>query len=227
MSPDEPPDKTKPNEKNKENDSMFQYILARSRTRETSILAVATIASSASLILLGLFIQIQIEVTGCYGECGSQCDNECYDKCDECYNKCLNECDIECPLLDCYEDWIKVVAILFAALGIIYREITAGFIHRNDEVWLHAYVKKFRKDDAKDLQNDKGDKIPDPLFYHKDSLPRGIALRLLLSIPIVIWAYTINSLALGLAIAFTVSYVLVLSLCDSLFHKNGKDAPEK
>jgi hypothetical protein len=35
-------------------DPTFDYILARSRTRESSILAIASIASSASLILLGL-----------------------------------------------------------------------------------------------------------------------------------------------------------------------------
>lgn len=36
---------------------MFDYVLARSRARETSILAVATIASSASIVLLGLVFQ--------------------------------------------------------------------------------------------------------------------------------------------------------------------------
>lgn len=39
-------------------DKMFDYILARSRTRESSTLTVATVASSASLILLALYMQI-------------------------------------------------------------------------------------------------------------------------------------------------------------------------
>lgn len=43
-------------------DDEFQYRLARSRTREASTLTIATVASSASLVLLGLYIQAQIEV---------------------------------------------------------------------------------------------------------------------------------------------------------------------
>jgi len=40
------------------NDPEFDYVLARSRTRESSILTVGTVAASASLLLLGLFFQV-------------------------------------------------------------------------------------------------------------------------------------------------------------------------
>jgi hypothetical protein len=39
----------------------FDYILARSRTRESSTLTIATVASSASLVLIALYIQAEVE----------------------------------------------------------------------------------------------------------------------------------------------------------------------
>ncbi len=42
--------------------AMFEYILARSRTRESSTLTIATVASSASLILIVLYFQLQLDV---------------------------------------------------------------------------------------------------------------------------------------------------------------------
>jgi len=38
--------------------ALFDYVLGRSRARESSILAIATIASSASMVLFGLYFQV-------------------------------------------------------------------------------------------------------------------------------------------------------------------------
>ncbi|HSB49810.1 MAG TPA: hypothetical protein VLC72_00570 [Nitrosopumilaceae archaeon] len=47
-------------------DKLFDFIVARSKTRETSTLTIATIAASASLILLALYFQPVIQTNENY-----------------------------------------------------------------------------------------------------------------------------------------------------------------
>ncbi len=89
-------------------DKMFDYILTRSRTRESSTLTIATVASSASLLLIALYIQATVEA----------------------------EINNHPNAFDKYKQGVGWVGVLFAGLGIAYREATALTIHQNDERWL-------------------------------------------------------------------------------------------
>jgi hypothetical protein len=175
-------------EVNRANDRIFEYIVARSRARESSILAVVAIASSASLVLLGLYIQEQIEKPS---------------------------------LLANYQPWIEIMGTSFASLGIVYREITAHYIHRNDERWIRRVV---QDSSMRHLRDDKGD-IEDPLNYCKKNIPRELMIRSLFVLPIIGWAWAWTKTYLYLEIPYaevlgiiltvlTVAYVLTMSLCE-------------
>jgi hypothetical protein len=166
----------------------FHYILARSRTRESSILTIATIASSASLVFLALLFQAQVQV--------------------ETSNKGTSD------KLDKYEPWVKFFGIMFALAGIVYREVTKYSIHRNDERWLNRWFDVCYRIDLKDKQ---GKTIDDPLWYRRGARTREMVLRSLLLIPIIAWWFIIfdtNQLTIGLAILFYFGYAIALSLSE-------------
>lgn len=177
------------------NEPMFDYVLARSRTRETSILAVATIASSASLVLLGLFVQAQLTIVGTNG---------------------TNDDD----LFHAYKQWIQVMGIAFAGLGIAYREATIVLIHKNDECWLKEYVQFWRE--LNRLYGETTsigemvigrDCIKDPIPPHKYNGIREIVIRMLLAFPFLAWLFTIDPF-LGTGVSGVTSILIVgFSLC--------------
>lgn len=124
----------------------FDYILARSRTRESSTLTIATVASSASLVLLALYIQALVDVE-------------------------LNE-DIGISLsFDKFKPLIQVTGITFAAVGILYRDVTIFAIHKADERTLQTQTR------------------PQPNTH---DAPRSGILRALLVIPIIAWVYVMD-----------------------------------
>lgn len=103
------------------NRKRFDYILARSRTRESSILAIASIAAGASLVLLGLYLQAQVDYE-------------------------LNV-DHKSDTLANNKQVIQALGIFFAFLGFVYREFTTLTIHRYDEKWLKEQTQINKIDD--------------------------------------------------------------------------------
>jgi cellobiose-specific phosphotransferase system component IIC len=171
-------------------EAMFQYILQRSRTRETSILAVATIATSASLVLLGLLVQAEISVAG---------TKEPED------NNLLNR----------YRYWMQVVGILFASVGIAYRQVTARTIHRNDESWIETFIMRLRQDCrntvGQQIINTRdtkiGKNIDEPICYcKKKPLREGLIISLLL-IPLISWG--IFALNLSISIPEVIPEIII------------------
>ena len=92
----------------------FDYGLARSRTSETSILAISTIAATASLVLFGLYVQAQIETVDSNQDVQSK----------------------KLTVFNNYKFGIQIMGLLFASLGFAYREVTARTIDKTDEDWL-------------------------------------------------------------------------------------------
>ncbi len=99
----------------------FHYRLARSRTRETSTLTIATVAVSASLIIFSLYIQAKISIVSTKNE-------------------------EQLMFWNIFERWVIGGGILFAIFGIAYREVTALTIHRDDERWLRNNIPHLRRD---------------------------------------------------------------------------------
>ena len=97
----------------KDKDAFFDYILARSRARESSTLTLATVAASISLVLFALYIQADIEP----------------------------EPNEQAAIFAKYKYWISCTGLLFALVGISYRAITAHTIHRWDQKLIEDYLK--------------------------------------------------------------------------------------
>ncbi len=176
-------------------DKMFDYVLARSRTRESSILTIATIASSASMVLLGLYLQ-ELMRCGC--------------------------------TLDAYYPWIHITGMTFATLGIAYSELTASYIHRNDEDWPTVYANLCIQKNITAIGRDvirgsrvihgQSREIENPLCYphaHAQRL-RKIILRALLVVPIIAWALLLHepSYTAPTAIVVSILYFFGVFTCD-------------
>jgi hypothetical protein len=178
---------TQPTEGDK---ALFAYVLARSRARESSILTIATITTSASLVLLGLYLQVYTEQHW-----------------------------KDYPFLD----WtVKITGILFAVAGILYREITARFIHQNDEDWLNAYVRALGCSPvSKKIINQECSRIQDPLCYLDGQNPRKFILRTLFVLPIIAWEFLLVAPQLYVAFAIAVIcmlYPIGILTCDIKKH---------
>ena len=164
-------------------DPMFDYVLARSRARETSILAIATIASSASVVLFSLYFEKHIALN-------------------------LG---------------IAILGIIFAGLGLGYREVTARTIHRNDEDWLNDYVRMWISEHLDALSSRlifprsnvrNRHLVENPLGYFRGQLLRQFIIRLLFVIPIIAWMTVINVYAGGLALAISCFYTVTLTCAE-------------
>lgn len=173
---------------------MFDYVLARSRTRESSTLTIATVAASASLVLLVLFTQAKV------GMCAT-CEQE---------------------LASAYTFVIVYFGMVFSITGILYREVTKYTVHSNDKKWLEACAKQCSKE-CMNLTDKKGNPITNPLDYCDCSKVREGILRALLVIPIIAWSLLLYHdyrdstwslvLLLMISIASTV-YIVVASWRD-------------
>ena len=137
----------------------FNYRLQRSRTRESSILTIATIASSASLVLFALLFQAQVQVESSEGGYSDS--------------------------LDRYTSWIQIMGIMFAIVGILYRDVTALSIQRTDECFIRQKVKDC---DLKSLRTSA----------------RTAVLHILLLMPIWFWLIIIHPTLDGTTVAITV-----------------------
>lgn len=168
-------------------DKVFDYVLARSRTRESSTLTIATVAASASLVLIALYVQAMIDSLNSFD--GTMAfDNSRYE--------------------------IALMGISFSSMGIAYREITKYTIHANDERWLHEYSKKFRNR-CPILYDDEG-LIRDPMQYTNGNIRREITLRSLFVTPMIFWFFILDGYALGgvLTAVLVGLYVIWLSKCQ-------------
>jgi hypothetical protein len=184
-------------------DPEFDYILARSRTRESSTLTILTVASSASLILLALFIQIQMQAS-------------------ECINNCDNECTVKCKIFQFYDIPLKVMGIGFAVAGILYRKFTCS-IHNNDENWLNGYIHLWMQcnecaighklPDQTLTVNGKTLKIDNPLCYNKRKLHRIIALYTLPSIAFFGWFTIIVEPFFAIWYLEIIASIILCSIC--------------
>ncbi|MFY3741358.1 MAG: hypothetical protein HMLIMOIP_001813 [Candidatus Nitrosomirales archaeon] len=158
----------------------FDHKLQRSRTRESSTLTIATVASSASLLLLGLYLQVL---------CDEQCKN----------NVGLRQ-------------MIIFTGILFALLGIAYRDVTAFTIHRDDECYLRIKMRYCNKKKA------NLNEIRDGGNSH---IVRAGSLHFLLIIPLWAWgvvllyssgSITIETIAITIGIIVTsAAYISIIS----------------
>lgn len=131
---------------NEHNTRLFEYVLARSAARESSILAVASIAASASLVLFGLYLQVLCD------------DNVCGNK--------LTQDFIDIP--------VKIIGILFAITGLAYRAITAHGIHKDHENWLKevsCYSSITKQDLLWRLRRHEYGKLREGLIYLLLALP--------------------------------------------------------
>lgn len=147
----------------------FNYRLQRSRTRESSILTIAAIASSASLVLLVLLIQAQVQVESSEGGYSDS--------------------------LDRYTLLIQIMGIMFALVGILYRDVTALSVQRNDECFIRQKVKDC---DLKSLRTSS----------------RAAVLHILLLMPIGFWLIVIHPTIDGITITITVFvgiYIWIIS----------------
>ncbi len=164
-------------------DPMFQYVLARSRARETSILAVATIASSASVILLSMYFDDKSQSIV----------------------------------------WIPILGIIFAGLGLAYREVTKRYIHQNDEDWLKEYINMWVRDNPNELSSRliyprcdliSRHCIENPVGYSRKNYLREFIIRLLFVIPIIAWIGVISVMAGALAIGISCFYTITLTFAE-------------
>lgn len=167
---------------------MFDYILARSRTRESSTLTIATVASSASLILLVLYMQAP-SVT-----------------CSSC----------QPTLLSPYAFAIIYFGMVFAIVGILYREVTKYTIHGNDERWLKACAKKCSKE-CLNLEDKEGRTIPNPLYYCDGSRLREGILRALLVIPIIAWSFIIDHTYVIISNTFDKYFLMIALILNAMY----------
>ncbi len=158
-------------------DKMFDYVLARSRARETSILAVASIASSASVVLLGLIFQCN------------------------------------CLLAD-NVNFLTTVGIVFAGLGMVYRELSVRLIHDNDERWLRRYVKKWRENKSC-LTGIIDDCVKDPMLPNRYDWTREAVIRVLLVTPAFAWAWTFNTYVSIGVIGIVSGLIIGFSACHA------------
>ena len=164
----------------------FNYKLQRSRTRESSTLTIATVASSASLVLLGLYVQVLTDWNW----------TEKYEE---------------------IRMWVVIMGTLFALIGILYRDVTAFTIHRDDECSLRIKMGCCNKKKA------SLNEIPD---REKSHIIRAGSLHFLLIIPLLAWgvvvlysfgSITIETIAITIGIIVTsAAYILIISRLEVL-----------
>lgn len=168
---------------------LFDYVLARSRTRESSTLTIATVASSASLVLLALYIQAYIET------------------CDSC----------QYIFLLPHSFWIIYFGMVFPTVGILYREVTKHSIHDNDNRWLAQFISKYRTEDNRDFVDNNHKIITDPLCYCDYSKTREGILRSLLYLPIIAWSLVIDTVTNGLTIPLALIIQIIILILGALY----------